>query len=56
MWTDIVPPSPKLHKLPSNFTGDKYNYGMCAQVILTYVRGGGTVWVRNFNAIHHLKP
>ena len=47
-------PPPKLHKLPSNLTWDKYNYGMCAQVILTYVGGRGTVWVRYFNAIQHL--
>jgi hypothetical protein len=28
---------PQLHKLPSNLTQDKYSYGMCAQVLLTYV-------------------
>jgi len=32
---------PQLHKPPSNLTQDKYNYGMCAQVIHTYVEGGG---------------
>jgi hypothetical protein len=46
---------PQLHKLPCNLTWNKYNYGMCAQVILTYVGGGETVWARYFNATQHLK-
>ena len=52
----FLPPPHQLHKLPFNLTWDKYNHGMCVQVILTYVEcgGTGTVWVRYFNAIHHL--
>ena len=52
MWIDIAPTQKKLYKLPSNLTWNKYNYRMCAQVILTYVGGGGTVWVRYFNSLH----
>jgi hypothetical protein len=46
----LLPPSKKIYKLPSYLTWDKYNYEMCAQVILTYVGGGGTYWVKIFQS------
>jgi len=32
---------PQLYKLPSSLTSEKWKYVLCAQVIPTYVGGGG---------------